>query len=111
MIVGLPALRIQGLFLAVTTLSFAFAVNNFVLRREFFAWLVPKDATFVDRPVLWGRLDLASDSKVLWFTVSSDAKFYFVCLGLLGSRAWHGASRCVATARAGCSSAFVTTAG
>jgi branched-chain amino acid transport system permease protein len=82
-IVGLPALRIQGLFLAVTTLSFAFAVNNFVLRREFFSWLVPKDAAFVDRPVLWGRLDLASDTKVLWFTVSSDAKFYFVCLAFL----------------------------
>jgi branched-chain amino acid transport system permease protein len=83
-IVGLPALRIQGLFLAVTTLSFAFAVNNFVLRREFFPWLVPKDASFVERPVLWGRLDLATDTKFLWFTISSDAKFYFVCLAFLG---------------------------
>ncbi len=82
-VVGLPALRIQGLFLAVTTLSFAFAVNNFVLRREFFSWLVPKDAAFVDRPSLWGRLDTATDSEVLWFTVSSDAKFYFVCLAFL----------------------------
>ena len=83
-VVGLPALRIQGLFLAVTTLSFAFAVNNFVLRREFFGWLVPKDGRFVDRPNLWGRIDLATDSKVLWFTVSSDAKFYFVSLVFLG---------------------------
>jgi branched-chain amino acid transport system permease protein len=82
-VVGLPALRIQGLFLAVTTLSFAFAVNNYVLRREFFSWLVPKDAHFVDRPVLWKRLDLATDSKVGWFTVSSDAKFYFLCLAFL----------------------------
>jgi branched-chain amino acid transport system permease protein len=82
-VVGLPALRIQGLFLAVTTLSFAFAVNNFVLRREFFSWLVPKDAAFVDRPNLWGRLNLATDTKVLWFTISSDAKFYFVALAFL----------------------------
>jgi branched-chain amino acid transport system permease protein len=83
-IVGLPALRIQGLFLAVTTLSFAFAVNNYVLRREFFGWLVPKDGHFIDRPVLWGRLDLSTDTKVGWFTVSSDAKFYFLSLVFLG---------------------------
>ena len=52
-LVGLPALRIQGLFLAVTTLSFAFTVENFILRREWFAWLVPKDFHFVvsARPV------------------------------------------------------------
>src|SRR5204863_4637915 len=42
-LIGIPALRIQGLFLAVTTLAFAFTVENFVLRREFFGWLVPKD--------------------------------------------------------------------
>jgi ABC-type branched-subunit amino acid transport system permease subunit len=82
-IVGLPALRIQGLFLAVTTLSFGFAVNNFVLRREFFGWLVPKDNHFVDRPKLYGRFDLATDSKWLWFKVTSDAKFYYVCLAFL----------------------------
>jgi branched-chain amino acid transport system permease protein len=82
-VVGLPALRIQGLFLAVTTLSFAFAVNNFVLRREWFSWLVPKDAHFVDRPVLWGRIDMTTDTKFAWFTITSDAKFYFLCLAFL----------------------------
>jgi branched-chain amino acid transport system permease protein len=54
-LVGLPAVRIQGLFLAVTTLAFAFTVNNFILRREWFAWLLPKDNTFIDRPVLYER--------------------------------------------------------
>jgi branched-chain amino acid transport system permease protein len=82
-LIGLPALRIQGLFLAVTTLAFAFTVENFVLRREFFSWLVPKDNSFVDRPRLWGRLDLAAPSKMLWFTITADAKFYFVCLAFL----------------------------
>ena len=51
---------------------------NFVLRREWFSWLVPKDAHFVDRPVLWGRLDLSTDTKFGWFTINSDAKFYFL---------------------------------
>ena len=82
-LIGIPALRIQGLFLAVTTLAFAFTVENFVLRREFFGWLVPKDNAFVDRPRLYGRFDLAGDNKVLWFHVSADAKFYFVCLAFL----------------------------
>lgn len=82
-LVGLPALRIQGLFLAVTTLSFAFTVQNFILRREWFGWLLPKDNTFIDRPVLYGRWDLNQPSEILWFTVDKDAKFYFVCLVFL----------------------------
>ncbi|MEY2425495.1 MAG: branched-chain amino acid transport system permease protein livM, partial [Actinomycetota bacterium] len=82
-IVGLPALRIQGLFLAVTTLAFAFTVQNFILRREFFAWLLPKDNHFTDRPVLYERWDLTKTSKVFGVTIDSDAKFYFVCLAFL----------------------------
>ena len=82
-LIGIPALRIQGLFLAVTTLAFAFTVQNFILRREFFGWLVPKDNSFVDRPRLYERFDMASDSELLWFTVTADAKFYFLCLAFL----------------------------
>ena len=82
-IVGLPALRIQGLFLAVTTLAFAFTVQNFVLRREWFAWLVPQDNKFADRPVLYNRWDLTSSSKLGPIHLDSDAKFYFVCLVFL----------------------------
>lgn len=83
-LIGLPALRIQGLFLAVTTLAFAFTVQNFLLRREFFGWLVPEDNSFVERPKLYERFDLSSDSELLWFTVPADAKFYFLCLFFLG---------------------------
>ncbi len=82
-LVGLPALRIQGLFLAVTTLAFAFTVQNFILRREFFAWLMPKDNHFADRPKLYERWDLTQPSEVFGVTIDSDAKFYFVCLAFL----------------------------
>ena len=82
-LIGLPALRIPGLLLAVTTLAFAFTVQDFVLRREFFAWLVPKDNSFVDRPRLWGRLDMAEPSKVFGVTITADGKFYFLCLAFL----------------------------
>ncbi len=82
-IIGLPALRIQGLFLAVTTLAFAFTVQNFVLRREWFAWLVPGDNKFADRPHLYEHFDLTTTSKIGFVTIDSDAKFYFVCLAFL----------------------------
>jgi branched-chain amino acid transport system permease protein len=83
-LIGLPALRIQGLFLAVTTLAFAFTVQSFVLNREFFGWLMPKEfPARVDRPVLYGRFPLTTDSKFLWFTVRADAKFYYLCLVFL----------------------------
>jgi branched-chain amino acid transport system permease protein len=73
-VIGLPALRIQGLFLAVTTLAFAFTVENFVLNREFFGWLMPKEGLehFVERPVLYDRFDTAPDKR-----------FYYLCLVFL----------------------------
>jgi branched-chain amino acid transport system permease protein len=82
-LIGLPALRIQGLFLAVTTLAFAFTVQSFLLNREFFGWLLPKDFSSVARPVLYKRFSMTTDSKLLWFTVQADAKFYYLCLVFL----------------------------
>lgn len=83
-LVGLPALRIQGMFLAVTTLAFAFAVQNFFLREEFFGWLLPRDLAFVERPVLYQRIDLTSESTYLGMTLTAETKFYFVTLAFLG---------------------------
>jgi branched-chain amino acid transport system permease protein len=60
-LIGLPALRIQGLFLAVSTLAFALATGVYLLNREFFPWLVPDDAQRVFRPVLFGKFDLETE--------------------------------------------------
>ena len=71
-LIGLPAVRIQGLYLAVTTLAFAYACNGFVLDRT--TWigerLLPKGLvpTF-KRPVLYGRFDL-----------ENDRTYYYVCV-------------------------------
>ena len=35
-VIGLPAIRIQGLYLAVTTLAFGYAMENYVLNERFF---------------------------------------------------------------------------
>jgi branched-chain amino acid transport system permease protein len=83
-LIGLPALRIQGLFLAVTTLAFAYAAEGFILKREFFPWLLPKQGAFIPRPNLYGSIDLSGDSEVFGVTLPADAKFYWLCLLFLG---------------------------
>ena len=69
LVVGLPALRIRGLFLAVTTLAFAVALNSYVLNPDNFSSIIPND---VVRPILWERWDLESGYPM-----------YAVCLGFL----------------------------
>lgn len=70
LLVGLPALRIKGLFLAVTTLAFAEALDAYFLNQKNFPSWIPDS---VDRPVLWHRFDLANNYTM-----------YFVCLVFLG---------------------------
>jgi len=53
--VGLPALRLQGLYLAVTSLVFAVTVTAWLLNERFFEW-VPSDR--IERPPLFGRISI-----------------------------------------------------
>ncbi len=52
-LIGLPALRLKGLFLAVTTLAFAFAVRAFLFDERYFKWLLPGRTDSIDRPSLF----------------------------------------------------------
>ncbi|MEA3055303.1 MAG: hypothetical protein QOD30_735, partial [Actinomycetota bacterium] len=65
--VGLPALRIRGLFLAVTTLAFAIALDGYFLNQDTFPQFIKSN---VDRGYLWQRFDL-EDTYAM----------YAVCLG------------------------------
>ncbi len=71
LIVGLPALRLRGLFLAVTTLAFAMATSAYLLNIQYFSW-VPDPDTVVIRPRLFGGISLASQRS-----------YYYVCLAVL----------------------------
>jgi branched-chain amino acid transport system permease protein len=71
-LVGIPALRVPGLFLAVVTLGLAATVQYGVLSRAHFSWLLPPSGGYVTRPNLYGRLD-----------VTSDTRFYYLCLVFL----------------------------
>ncbi|MBV9410412.1 MAG: ATP-binding cassette domain-containing protein, partial [Acidimicrobiia bacterium] len=68
-LVGIPALRIQGLFLAVATLAFAVPVSTFLLNSRYFPTLNPSK---FQRPILLGR-----------FNLEDPLTFYFTCVGAL----------------------------
>src|SRR5205085_1093068 len=52
-LIGLPALRIRGPFLAVTTLAFAVTASTYFLDNRYMGWFVPDR---VPRPALWNRV-------------------------------------------------------
>ena len=80
-IVGLPALRIKGLYLAVSTLAFAVFMEVSVVPTK--CW----DAPLVNRTFCTGLPDPASTllrrPTFLGIDMSSDRAFSYVCLGLL----------------------------
>ncbi len=65
--IGLPALRIRGLFLGVTTLALAVASAEL-----FFQWRILQPQGAIRRPVLFGIWD-----------VTREFDFYYVCLAAL----------------------------
>ncbi len=72
--IGVPALRIRGLFYAVTSLAFAVATGTFLLNPKYFGWLVPDPASTVTRfrPILFDKFDM-----------DSEYTYYYVCLFFL----------------------------
>jgi branched-chain amino acid transport system permease protein len=70
-VAGLPALRIRGLFLGVTTLSLAVATQSVLLNEKWFGWLIPTD---VSRPVF-----LSLDTE------HSERSFYYLCFGFMAA--------------------------
>lgn len=68
-VLGLPALRVRGLYLAVTTLAFAVAANDFFFNPTNFSGQLPSS---VVRPVLWKR-----------FPLHSERALYLLALGAL----------------------------
>ena len=69
LIVGIPALRIPGAYLAAVTLALGVAVNSFFFNPTFFPSAIPQNFL---RPVLFKR-----------FNLESNRPFYFLCLAFL----------------------------
>jgi branched-chain amino acid transport system permease protein len=88
LLIGLPALRIQGLYLAVTTLAFALAVQAYALSPTFFHRFLPNNLQDVQRPLLYGR-----------YSIEGPRAFYYLCLFFLALAL--GSARAVRRSRAG----------
>lgn len=78
-LVGIPALRLPGLYLAVTTLAFAAAMEFLFLNRGYFIGerLLPPSGERITTPCLWdGRVCLGDG-------VIPTTGFYYLCLAIL----------------------------
>lgn len=67
-LIGLPALRIRGLFLAASTVAFGLFVSSMVLNRNYFGWLAPPGR--FERPSLFG------------VQLSAERQFFFLVLSI-----------------------------
>ena len=63
-LIGLPALRVRGLFLGVTTLAFAVPLSTFALNPATFGDLIPQQ---VERAVVLSRFDLHDERTLYYF--------------------------------------------
>lgn len=77
LIIGIPALRISGPFLAVTTLAFAVTAKTFFLEDRYLPWFVQEN---VQRPVLWDRFPISLDWQFYYFA------FAFLVLVFIAAR-------------------------
>lgn len=81
-VVGVPALRLRGLYLAVTTFAFGLSVQFWLLNDRFFGWF-PRSDQRVERPPLFGRVSVESPTR---FYAYSVAVLVLVTLAVRGVR-------------------------
>ncbi|MEM9516972.1 MAG: ABC transporter permease [Actinomycetota bacterium] len=83
LVVGLPALRLRGLYLAVTTLVFALAVTSWLLNNRFFEW-VPQER--LERPPLFGRISVDTPTRYYVYSLVVGVLVYIALRGIRASR-------------------------
>ena len=83
LVVGLPALRLRGLYLGVVTLAFAMAVSGWLVNPQYFRW-IPQGR--IERPPLFGRLSLESPTALYYLCLGVFAAAAFLVTGIRRSR-------------------------
>lgn len=83
LVLGLPALRIKGLFLAVTTLAFAVALNAYVINTNNFPTIIPTSLT---RPFVWERWNLEDGYPMYVVCLVFLAVSYMAARSVRGTR-------------------------
>jgi ABC-type branched-subunit amino acid transport system ATPase component/ABC-type branched-subunit amino acid transport system permease subunit len=82
-VIGVPALRIPGLFLAVATLAFAVPVSEYLLSSANFPALTPDQ---VRRPELFGAAALEREEVFFWFCAGVAALVFWLMSNLRRGR-------------------------
>jgi hypothetical protein len=82
-LVGLPALRRRGFYLAVATLAFSLATTSYLLNKRYFGW-VPDGR--IARPPLFGRNDITSTASFYYVVYAVLAGSLFIVKGIRDSR-------------------------
>ncbi|HET6964295.1 MAG TPA: branched-chain amino acid ABC transporter permease, partial [Acidimicrobiales bacterium] len=85
LLIGLPALRIKGLFLAATTLAMGVALDQYFLNTDTFPQFIPTDG--VSRPLLLQRFDLNNYYELYVVCLVFLALAILATMGLRKSRA------------------------
>ena len=67
-VIGIPALRIRGLYLLVATIAFALAVQTNIFNADYFGWILPESVT---RP------------EVFFLNFEDERSMYFLCVAAL----------------------------
>jgi branched-chain amino acid transport system permease protein len=82
-VVGLPALRLQGLFLAVATVAFSLATSNWLLNRKHAGWI---PGGRISREPLFGAIPLDSQRAMYWCCLACLALAFLAVRGIRRSR-------------------------
>ena len=83
--VGVPALRLRGLYLAVTTFALGMATQFWLLNDRFFDWF-PRAEDRFERPPLFGRISVATPTRYYFYSLAVFALLYFALRGIRRSR-------------------------
>lgn len=82
-LVGLPALRLRGLYLAVTTLAVSIAASEWIFSNRAVGWI--PEGSF-PRPALLHRFELDSPLRLYYFAVAVLVVMFVVLQGIRRSR-------------------------
>ena len=85
LVIGVPALRIRGPFLAVVTIAFAVTSADYFLVPKYFPWFNPTGV--VPRFALFGRISIDSDMQMYYLCLVALAVVLTAVRGLRNSHA------------------------
>ena len=81
--VGLPALRLRGMYLAVTTLALSIAASDWIFSNKVADW-IPRGS--FPRPALLGRIALDTPLRIYYFALAVLALSVLALRGIRNSR-------------------------